>query len=300
MPARNVAVDGPLDLVLTLRPLARGPTDRTIRLRPGDAWLALRTSDGEATLHLRQEGDSLRCEAWGPAADAVIERADDLVGARDPRPSLDGRSALVTDLARRFPGVRLPRTRAVMGSLVPAILEQKVTGTEARRAWFGLIRTHGVDAPGPPEPRLRLPPADATLAALPYYAYHPYGVERRRADLVRRVASRAAWFEAIVDLPVAEAHTRLTALPGLGPWTAAEVAVRALGDPDAVSVGDFHLKNLVSWALAGEPRGTDDRMLELLAPWAGQRAHVVRLLELSGLRPPSYGPRLTPRRFEAD
>ncbi len=76
--------------------------------------------------------------------------------------------------------------------------------------------------------------------------------------------------------------------------------MRALGDPDAVSVGDFHLKNLVSWALAGEPRGTDDRMLELLAPYEGRRAHVVRLLELSGLRPPSYGPRLTPRRFETD
>ena len=67
-----------------------------------------------------------------------------------------------------------------------------------------------------------------------------------------------------------------------------------------MSVGDFHLKNLVSWALAGEPRGTDERMLELLAPWAGHRAYVVRLLELSGLRPPRYGPRLTPRRFESD
>jgi 3-methyladenine DNA glycosylase/8-oxoguanine DNA glycosylase len=187
-----------------------------------------------------------------------------------------------------------------MGSLVPAILEQKVTGTEARRAWFGLVHDHGTDAPGPPDARLRLPPPDAALAALPYYAYHPYGVERRRADLIRRAAARGAWFEAAADLTLDDARARLTALPGLGPWTAAEVAVRALGDPDAVSVGDFHLKNLVSWALAGEPRGTDDRMLELLAPYEGRRAHVVRLLELSGLRPPSYGPRLTPRRFETD
>ena len=122
----------------------------------------------------------------------------------------------------------------------------------------------------------------ATLAALPYYAYHPFGVERRRAELIRRVTARAAWFEAIVDLPLAEAYARLTAVPGIGPWTAAEVGVRALGDEDAVSVGDFHLPNLVAYALAREPRGTDDRMLELLEPYRGVRARVVRLLELSG------------------
>lgn len=300
MPARTVVVKGPLDLALTLGPLARGPGDRTIRVRPGRAWLAFRTPSGDATIAITHEGALLRCEAWGAGADVLLERAGSLAGAAAERPSMAGPSALVTDLARRFAGVRLPRTEAVVASLVPAILEQKVTGGEARRAWFGLVRTHGQDAPGPPDLRLRLPPSSATLAGLPYYAYHPYGVERRRADLVRRVAGRAAWFEAIVDLPIAEAHARLTALPGLGPWTAAEVAVRALGDPDAVSVGDFHLKNLVSWTLAGEPRGTDERMVDLLAPYAGRRAYVVRLLELSGLRPPRYGPRLTPRRIEAD
>ena len=84
-------------------------------------------------------------------------------------------------------------------------------------------------------------------------------------------------------------------MPGIGPWTTAEVAVRAWGDPDAVSVGDFHLKNLVAFALAGEPRGSDERMLELLAPYAGRRALVVRILELGGPRPPRYGPRLSPR-----
>ncbi len=88
-------------------------------------------------------------------------------------------------------------------------------------------------------------------------------------------------------------------MPGIGPWTAAEVGVRALGDADAVSVGDFHLPNLVAYALAGEPRGNDARMLELLEPYRGQRARVMRLLELSGIRPPRYGPRLAPRRIES-
>ena len=111
------------------------------------------------------------------------------------------------------------------------------------------------------------------------------------------MAGRAAWFEAIVELPIEEAYRRLTLLPGLGPWTAAEVAVRALGDRDALSVGDYHVPNLVSWALAGEPRGTDARMLELLEPYRPHRARVVRLLEAAGIRSPRYGPRMAPRRI---
>ena len=137
-----------------------------------------------------------------------------------------------------------------------------------------------------------------TLAALPYYAFHPLGVERRRAELIRGVAAHAAWFEATVDLPLPDAYARLTAVPGIGPWTAAEVGVRALGDLDAVSVGDFHLPNLVAFALDREPRGTDARMLELLEPYRGWRALVVRWLELSGIRAPRYGPRLALRRID--
>ena len=152
--------------------------------------------------------------------------------------------------------------------------------------------------PGPPEWRLRLSPAPEKLAGLPYYALHPFGIEQRRAELIRGIASRAAWFEAIVDLPLEAAYARLRSVPGIGPWTAAEVGVRALGDQDAVSVGDFHLPHLVAFALAGEPRGSDERMLELLEPYRGQRARVVRLLEMSGLQAPRYGPRLPDRRIE--
>ena len=146
---------------------------------------------------------------------------------------------MIAELDRRFRGVRIGRSGAVLESLVPGILEQKVTGEEARRAFRGLVRAFGEPAPGPEAFNLRLPPAPERLAALPYYGYHAFGVERRRAEVIRRVAARAAWFEATVDLPLDEAYARLTALPGLGPWTAAEVAVRALGDADAVSVGDL-------------------------------------------------------------
>jgi 3-methyladenine DNA glycosylase/8-oxoguanine DNA glycosylase len=297
MPVRIFSLDGPLDLVRTLAPLGRGPGDRTLRLGPGRAWRATRTPDGPASLALVLAGDELRAEAWGPGADHALAGVPALVGLDRDLPPLDGH-ATIARLARRYPGVRIPRTGAVLESLVPAILEQKVIGEEARRALFALVRFHGEPAPGPPELGLRLPPEPATLAALPYYAFHPYGVERRRADLIRLVCTRAARFEQIVDLPLAEAYSRLTSVPGIGPWTAGEVGARALGDMDAVSVGDFHLPRLVSFALAGEPRATDARMLELLEPWRGQRARVVRLLELSGIRVPRYGPRLSFRRIE--
>ena len=186
-----------------------------------------------------------------------------------------------------------------MEALVPAILEQKVTGDEARRAWRYLVREYGEPAPGPGAAmRLRVPPSPAKLAALPYFAFHPGGVEQRRADTVRRVSARAAWVEEVASLPTSEAYERLTSLAGIGPWTAAEVTFRALGDADAVSVGDFHLPHLVSWTLAGERRGTDERMLELLAPFEPHRARIVRLIETSGAAPSRRGPRMVARHIE--
>jgi 3-methyladenine DNA glycosylase/8-oxoguanine DNA glycosylase len=211
----------------------------------------------------------------------------------------DAPDAVVASLARRRPGVRVTRTGSVLDALIAAIVEQKVTGSEAHRVWHGLVRRHGAPAPGPSEIGLRVFPAPATLAALPYWAYHELGLERRRADLIRAIAARPAAFEGIVELPLDEAHARLVAVPGIGPWTAAEVAVRALGDADAVSVGDYHLPNLVAWALAHEPRADDARMLDLLEPYRGRRALVVRLLESSGIRAPRYGPRLAPRGIAA-
>jgi 3-methyladenine DNA glycosylase/8-oxoguanine DNA glycosylase len=298
MPSRTYPLSDPLDLRRTLAPLSHGPGDPTIRLAQGRAWWATRTVDGPATIALARSVGGVTAEAFGPGAERALENVPVLLGFGRDREPIPAGHPLVDQLVRRMDGVRIPRTGAVLESLVPAILEQKVTGQEAHRAWSGLIRIHGERAPGPPEWRLRLPPSPAILAGLPYYAYHPFGIEQRRAELIRRISARANWFEAIVDIPLVDAYARLTAVPGIGPWTAAEVAVRALGDDDAVSVGDFHLPNLVAFALAGEARGTDARMLELLEPYRGQRARVVRMLELSGIRAPRYGPRLAGRRIE--
>jgi 3-methyladenine DNA glycosylase/8-oxoguanine DNA glycosylase len=303
---RLITVTGPLDLRLTLAPLHRGPADPTLRFsRDGSAWRATRTPDGPATLRLVPDGAAFHAQAWGPGAAWAIEQAPELIGALDDASGLVAMVVghpLLRNLLARFSGIRIGRTRRVLEALVPAIIEQKVTGLEARSAFIALVRRHGEPAPGPwddsparrPAP-LRIPPGPATLAGLPGYAYHPLGLERRRADAIRFAATRADRLEECVDLALSDAYLRLQAVPLVGPWTAAEVGLRALGDADAVSVGDFHLCHAVCLALAGEPRGTDARMLELLDPFAGHRARVVRLIEVAGIHAPRRGPRMAVR-----
>jgi endonuclease III len=297
MPVRTIPLDRPLDLRLTLGPHLRGTGDPAMRIGAGRAIRATRTPDGPATIELSLHGTALLVEAWGPGADRVLAGGPALAGLEDGRDGFAPANRLLADLDRRMPGLRIGRTGAVLEALIPAILEQKVTGVEARRSYRGIIARWGEAAPGPFG--LRLLPSPEVLRGLPYEAFHPLGLERRRADLIRTVAARAARFEEIVDLPLPDAYRRLTALPGLGPWTAAEVAVRALGDRDAVSVGDFHLPNLVAFALAGERRATDARMLELLEPYRGHRARVIRLIEASGIWPAAHGPRMAIRSIAA-
>jgi 3-methyladenine DNA glycosylase/8-oxoguanine DNA glycosylase len=282
----------PIDLAATMGPLAHGRGDPTIRFASDGIWRATRTRAGPATVRLRAVPGGVAAAAWGPGAATVVEELPDLVGATDDPSPLEPRHRVIAELSRRLVGVRLTRSNRPFEALLPAICEQKVTGIEARAAFRAIVRRHGEPAPGPGG--LRLPPEPSVLAALPYFAYHRFGLERRRADLMRRAAALAP---RLVDLAPADAYRLLASVPGIGPWTIAEVGRVAFGDPDAVSVGDYHLPNLVAWALAGEPRADDPRMLELLRPYRGQRGRVQRLLEASGIRPPRWGPRMAPRRI---
>lgn len=288
-----IGLERPIDLHATLGPLRRGGADPTIRFEPDGVWRATRTRDGPAAQHIVAERGPIRVEAWGPGAAWALEHAPALIGRLDDPGMFEPHHPLLRELHGRFPGLRLGRSNAVVEALVPSILGQKVPDAEAHRSYVRLVRALGEPAPGPAE--LLLPPGPEALAALPYHAYHPFDVERRRAETIRAACSRATRMEEAASMSPADAERRLRAIPGIGAWTAAEVRRVALGDPDAVSVGDYHLPNLVSWALAGEPRGDDERMLELLEPYRGQRGRVQRLLELSGMRAPRYGPR-TPLR----
>jgi 3-methyladenine DNA glycosylase/8-oxoguanine DNA glycosylase len=285
-----------VDPARTLGELRHGRGDPTIRFEGGVVWRASHTSDGPATTRIAPSGDGLRVSTWGPGAEAAFGAVPRLLGAEDQPEALELSQGPLRDLALRSPGLRFGRTDAVWPSLVPAICGQKVTGEQAQRAWYGIVRRWGEPAPG--AAGLRLPPLPAVVAALPYFELHPVGLEQRRAVTLIRCAERAPWLESAGSMRPGEALARLRALPGIGQWTAAEVARQAFGDPDAVSLGDFHLPHMVCWVLAAEPRGDDARMLELLEPYRGQRARVVRIIELAGVHAPRYGPRLTPQRIE--
>jgi len=289
MPRRSIPLRFALDLRRSLRPLRLGKHDPTVLLAASTMLRATRTAAGPATVRVEHQGDRVAVEAWGDGAELVLEQAPAWLGLLDDREGFEPTDRVVAELHRHADGLRMPRTGRVVEALVPAILSQKVTGFEAKRAHRQLVERWGEPAPGPGG-LLLLPRADV-IAELGYYDLHVTGVEKRRADTLKRAAAHGTRLEAAGERGTGTLRDRLQAIPGIGPWTIAEVTRLAHGDADAVSVGDLHLKNLVSWALAGEPRGTDDRMLELLEPFAGHRGRVCVLIESAGISAPRYGAR---------
>jgi 3-methyladenine DNA glycosylase/8-oxoguanine DNA glycosylase len=301
-----------VDVRLTLIVHRRGPHDPTFRVdAAGAIWRTCLTPGGAATLRLTASaedrptapntglhGTVIRAQAWGPGAAWMLDQVPDLLGARDTPEAFEPEHPRLRELSRRFAALRIGRTDRVLEALVPAVLEQKVVGREARRAWRYLVTRYGSPAPGPAPAGLRVVPSGAVWQAIPSWDWHRAGVEAVRARTIAGAARMAGRLEAVGSLPGEQAGQLLQSLSGIGPWTAAEIRQRAFGDADAVSVGDYHIPGQVAWVLTGKP-ADDDRMLELLAPYAGQRYRVTRMIELSGQGPPRRGPRMSVRDYSA-
>jgi 3-methyladenine DNA glycosylase/8-oxoguanine DNA glycosylase len=282
----------PIDLLGSLRPLVASRHDPTIRLRHDRFARASRTPDGPATLEVHAVGERrFRASATGPGRDWALAQVASLLGADD---DLDGFTPeahpTVARAHRRRPGLRIIRSGRIEDLLVPTILAQRVTAREAGSAWTRMVTAWGEPAPG--DLGLRLPPSPTQLAERPYWDYHHLGVERSRAQRIARACRHLAGRSLVASGDGGRTtYQWLLQVPGIGPWTAALVARTSAGDADAVEVGDFHVKNHVTYALTGQARGSDERMLELLAPFPGHRGRVVRLLTSVVRRPPAFGPR---------
>jgi 3-methyladenine DNA glycosylase/8-oxoguanine DNA glycosylase len=287
----------PIDLRATLSVLGRGPHDPTTIWDAAGVWRTFRTPAGAATLRLEQRRDGVDARAWGPGAAWALDGVPTLLGAGDDWGALElDRHPFLAETLRRNAGLRLARTRLVFEAMMPAILEQKVTSLEAYREWARLVRWFGEPAPraveGVAPDGLRVVPSAHTVRHIPSWEWHRMGIDPTRSRTLVTAARLADALDRTVDEPAAQAAARLTTLPGIGGWTAAETLQRSHGDPDQISVGDYHVAHLVGYALTGE-RTDDEGMLDLLHPWAGQRQRVVRLIELSGRRPERRGPRAT-------
>lgn len=291
---RRVVLPGPILLGPTMRRFSLFLSDPTIRARGSQVWCAFRTAQGPATVRYVQIGErTIDVSAWGPARERAIELAPAHLGADDRPEDFVPTDPRIASLHERFRGLRFGRSGRVLESLVPAILAQKVSGKGATRSWHELLFRCG--EPAPPSsataPKLWLMPAPERLRDLHYYELHPIGVERRRAEVIRAAANAADRLERAAAEGRDALWRRLSSIRGVGPWTAAIVVGAALGDADAVQLGDYHIPSAVVHAMTGMPRGDDEQMLELLEPFRPHRARVIALLAAGAPAPPRFGPR---------
>jgi 3-methyladenine DNA glycosylase/8-oxoguanine DNA glycosylase len=276
-----------------LGPLRRGPADPTFRTTPdGSVWRASLTPVGPGTLRVALRAGTAEAEAWGPGAEWLLAQLPEMLGASDDPGVFEPRHRLVALARHRRPGLRLMRSGLVLESLIPSVLEQKVTTDEAYRAWRLLVRKFGEPAPGPAPGRMHVMPAPRTWSLIPSWEWHRAGVDNKRASTILRAVRVAARLEQATAMEPARAQARLELVSGIGPWTSAETVQRSHGAADSVTVGDLHLPGIVGYALAGDRNADDELMLSLLEPYAGQRHRAARLILLSGCVPPRRAPKM--------
>lgn len=289
MAHRDVPLPEPVRLSRGLGALGVGSFDRG----SGTWWWPTIVGGVATTLCVERTDAGVRGTAWGSGSDRLLDTLPELVGA-DDEVTISGADDRSRRLLEEVRGVRLGRTGDVHGAMVKAVLGQVVTTKEAKRSLHRLRSAVGMRAPGPREDLLTVPSAE-TLGALTYDELHAYGIERSRASTLIEVSRRASRLGEILLMDREAAYERLQAVRGVGIWTASLVMGIAWGDKDAVPIGDYHMPNAVAWALAGEDRGTDDRMLELLEPFRPERRRLVLGIKQTGVHAPRYGPRTAVR-----
>ena len=288
----NWPLPHPYDFTETTRLLRTGPRDPTLRREPDGLWRTAHTAEGPVTVRLTI-GAELHASAWGPGACAVMQDVPRWVGLHEPAWELPAHP-VVDRLLRRHRGLRGTDTRDVFEALVNIVLHQLITWEEAANTWRRLCRALGEPAPGPMD--LLLSPTPRAILAAGTIHLQAAGVGPGQSRTLMEIARVAHAVRRAGDLPTDEADALLRKVRGIGPWTSGMVLGTRLGRPEPIPVGDFHLPDTIAWALAGEPRATDARMVELLAPFHGQAFRVIRLVTAARIEAPRRGPRFAWRR----
>ncbi len=176
--------------------------------------------------------------------------------------------ALLAPLVRATPGLRVPGHLDGHEVALQTVLGQQVSLAAARTAAARLVAEHGdpLDLDGPHEVN-RLFPSAATVAGLdPSTLRMPRSRGRALVGLAAALADGEVHLDRSTDRQ--EVRAGLLALPGIGPWTADYVAMRALGDPDVFLPTDIGVRN------AATRLGIDD-LPERTAAWRPWRSYAL-------------------------
>ncbi|GGF36351.1 DNA-3-methyladenine glycosylase family protein [Subtercola lobariae] len=191
----------PLNLRQTVGTLLRGATEPTMRFTPNGFWRVMRTPLGPVTLQAESdERGDVHARAWGPGAEWVLDALPELLGAGDSWNELDLTSVpMLAEVRRHHPGMWLTCTSLVFESLVPSILEQKVTTIEARRSWHYLLRKFGDAPPGPAPEGMRVQPSARGWQLIPSWEWHRAGVGPDRSRAIVGAAALAAGLDRLAS-----------------------------------------------------------------------------------------------------
>ena len=254
---------------------------KAFRFEDNPCVLDAQVMDGRLNVHLRASGVL-------PSDDQVTR----LFGLHRPSLAVEGHPFLER-ISREKKGIHLGQSTHLGMDLIKTTFQQLIEWRDAATIWRRWILQAGTRIPGTD---LYCPPAYSEVNHHTLDLLHGCGLSRKRAALVREIARLGPRLDGWASESASTIRRRLMSIRGIGAWTTEHCLGFSFNEDDVVVTGDFQLPHTVAWALAGQARGSDQRMLELLEPWAGRRWHVLRLIFASDIRAPRRGPRLNPGR----
>ena len=279
----------PFDLFGTHRFSRLGKADPTFDLSPNRLERAFWFKGQPVHLKAIVINGEIEVSAEGISAETLAEYVPIWLGYEAENFSVEGHP-LLQQLSHRHAGLRKVVTPNLGYDLIQTVMQQLIEWREAANAWRRLVRALGSSVGKNHD--LMLPPSYETIATMDLGIFQDIGISMKRGAVIRELGRLGHRIDTWQEGSLTELRQKLLSIPGIGPWTVEHCLGFSLAAPDAVPLGDYQLPHTVCWALANEPRGDDQRMVDLLKPWQGQRWSVLRLIFASNLRAPRRGPRI--------
>jgi 3-methyladenine DNA glycosylase/8-oxoguanine DNA glycosylase len=272
----------PIHFARTFSMQQLGPYDPTASLSDDCFRKAFYYRGKLAAVEICRDGDALSVCAFAEDAQELLDETVAGLTQDDRYFDFATEDRGIMRLHSLIPGMRLLRFPWLYDLTCSAILQQRIRTVDAMRDWRRITNRwggHGLFG-------LRAFPPAEVLAAVPRFELERMGVDAKRASALLRFSKELRFVRFKSEMDFATLRQQLLRVPGIGGWTTETVLGYGAGDTDATIPADLHLPRVVCYALAGEFKGTDERMMELLEPFRGHRFRVIRLIYASGLDTP--------------